>query len=231
MPKFPPIKCVVVESDQEVDPVAWDQAINILCHLAIKEYFARHPEHSALNPSPFPKDSPSQSPSRPATPPKTDKPEGRLVDVAAPSEYLSLPKATIYTPTSDQSEQTKSKPATGNAPDIASVLTRLLNSTERQSFKLVVQGGKLIELSPIDSQAEDRCSEMQPGWVSLRTASKRLAHSYHWMSRHWRELGLRPRKMGCVLFFREEDIAALIERQRPMGRGPGRPRKVVGIIR
>lgn len=97
MPKFPPLKCVAVESDQEADPVALDQAMDILCHWAIREYFARHPEHSALKPKSFPEDSPSQTTSPQATPLKADRPEGRLVDVATLSRYLSLPKATIYT--------------------------------------------------------------------------------------------------------------------------------------
>lgn len=132
-------------------------------------------------------------------------------------------------PTPDLCEQKES--ATVAVTDVASLLGALLNSQERRSYKIVVQGGNLVELSQIAEEVKDRCSELQSGWVSLRTASKRLAHSYHWLSRSWRELGLRPRKVGGVLFFREVDISALIERQRPLGCGPSRPRKVVGIIR
>jgi hypothetical protein len=43
MPKFSPITCIGVESDQEVDPIALGQAIDTLCHWAIQEYFSRHP--------------------------------------------------------------------------------------------------------------------------------------------------------------------------------------------
>lgn len=43
MPKFPPIKCVSVESYKEIDPVALDQTMDTLCHWAIKKYFVRIP--------------------------------------------------------------------------------------------------------------------------------------------------------------------------------------------
>lgn len=120
--------------------------------------------------------------------------------------------------------------ASGAASDVSSLLGALLSSQGRRCFRLIISDGQLLELKEVDEEVKDRAGELQPGWVSLRTASKRLAHSYSWMSRHWRGMGLHPRKMGSVLFFKETDISALIERQRPLGRGPGRPRKVVGII-
>jgi hypothetical protein len=116
--------------------------------------------------------------------------------------------------------------------DIASVLGTLLNTQDRKSYKLVVQGGKLIELAAIDEEKKVGLGGLQPGWISLRTAARRLGHGYYWLSRQrtWQRLGLRPRKVGRIVLFRESDIAAVIERQRPLGRGPGRPRKVIGII-
>jgi hypothetical protein len=121
-------------------------------------------------------------------------------------------------------------PAPSPTADIASILGTLLNTQGRKSYKLVVQGGRLIELTTMEEKAEDRQDGLQPGWITRRMAAMRLGHSHGWLSRRWRELGLRPRKVGRVLMFREADIAALIERQRPLGRGPGRPRKVIGII-
>ena len=41
MPKLHPVKCVALESDEAVDPAAWDQALGIICRLLIDEYFAR----------------------------------------------------------------------------------------------------------------------------------------------------------------------------------------------
>lgn len=99
MPKFPPIKCVTVESDKEVDPVAWEQTIETLCHWAIKEYFSRHPE--VPRPRSLAFDLPAQDEAvKPAPEPsssKPAKPAGRLLDVDGLSKYLSVPKATIYT--------------------------------------------------------------------------------------------------------------------------------------
>ncbi len=118
-----------------------------------------------------------------------------------------------------------------NSADFPPILSTLLNSPERQSFKLVVQGGKIIELSSLDETPSSRDAGMQEGWISMEIAAKRLAHGYHWMCRNWRGLGLQRRQIGRAIFFRETDIAALIERQRPTGREPGRPRKIVGIIR
>ncbi len=72
---------------------------------------------------------------------------------------------------------------------------------------------------------------MQEGWILVGTAAKRLAHGYHWMCRNWRGLELQRRQIGRAIFFRKADIASMIERPRPVARGPGRPRKIVGIIR
>jgi hypothetical protein len=131
----------------------------------------------------------------------------------------------------DKIEQGNTTPTTEIVPDMASILTALLRSTERQSYRLIVHDGRLVELTRISGEVKDRSSEMQAGWVSMRTAAKRLAHSYTWMSRSWRELGLHPRRMGSVLFFPEAEIAGVIERQRPLGIRRGRPRKIIGIIR
>ncbi len=67
-----------------------------LCHWAIKEYFARHPNGKPGSLS-------NSFPGRPVppeiAPEHRDKPsyDKRLLDVNQLSEYLSLPKATIYT--------------------------------------------------------------------------------------------------------------------------------------
>lgn len=139
----------------------------------------------------------------------------------------------MTTPNTNEQQDSESVPV-GTA-DVTVLLGALLNSPGRKSFKIVVQGGRLVELAEIpeanDYRIGDRFAAMQGGWISLRDAAKRLAHGYCWLSRSWRKMGLRPRKVGHVLFFREADISALIERQRPLGRGPGRPRKVVGILR
>src|SRR3989339_33170 len=120
-------------------------------------------------------------------------------------------------------------PAPTAIADIASVVGTLLNTRDRKSYKLVVHEGYLIELTLMKDKTEDRQDGLQPGWITLSTAAKRLGHSYYWLSRRWRKFGLHPRTLGRVLMFRETDIAALIERQSPLGRGRGRPRKVFGI--
>jgi hypothetical protein len=136
----------------------------------------------------------------------------------------------VDTTPASQDNQTEAKMQDGDCCGITAVLEKLLNSSERQMFTITVEGGKLLELRAVDVEGERRDGGMQEGWISMETAAKRLAHGYHWLCRNWRELGLHRRQIGRAIFFREADIAALIERQRPSGRGPGRPRKVIGII-
>lgn len=135
------------------------------------------------------------------------------------------------TSSADKIEQTNLEPVVNRFPDITTVLGELLTSPERRSFRLIVEGGKLLELREIEEEVQRRGAGMQDGWIDMDTAAKRLAHGYTWLCRKWRELGLPRRRIGRAIFFREADIAALIERQRPAGRRRGRPRKVVGIIR
>lgn len=115
--------------------------------------------------------------------------------------------------------------------DFSAILEKLFDSPERQMFTLTVEGGKLLELRAVDAGRQSRDAGMQEGWVSMETAARRLGHGYFWLCRKWRALGLPRRQIGRAIFFKEADIAALIERQRPAGRGPGRPRKIIGIIR
>lgn len=44
MPKLNDIRCVVVESEKEIDPHQFDAALGILCRLLLREYYRRHPE-------------------------------------------------------------------------------------------------------------------------------------------------------------------------------------------
>lgn len=93
-----PITCLALESDQEADPLLWDQALHIIAEGLIREYFARHPEIRRPASGRFPS-TPSGAavaPDKPTAP--ADRPPGsRLLDVETLSKYLSLPKATIYT--------------------------------------------------------------------------------------------------------------------------------------
>ena len=58
--------------------------------------------------------------------------------------------------------------------------------------------------------------------LALDEAAAELQHSYYWLSRNYRKLGLRPSRVGGKLLFMRRDIAALLVRQQVRYRG--RPR-------
>ena len=58
--------------------------------------------------------------------------------------------------------------------------------------------------------------------LALDESAAELQHSYYWLSRNYRKLGLRPSKVGGKLLFMRRDIAALLARQQVRYRG--RPR-------
>lgn len=43
MSRMREVACVALTSDQEVDPIAWEQTMDYLCRLMLEQYFQRHP--------------------------------------------------------------------------------------------------------------------------------------------------------------------------------------------
>lgn len=87
----------------------------------------------------------------------------------------------------------------------------------------------MVELSVLNDGANTVTAQSASGWLSMDQTAARLRHSYHWVSRNWRRLGLRPKEIGRVLFFRSADIDALINRSAPQ-RTRGRQKKIVGVL-
>lgn len=71
-----------------------------------------------------------------------------------------------------------------------------------------------VPMSPTADAPED-------GWLLMKGAAAKMRRSYHWFSRSWRKMGLRP-SAGRPLLFREEEIEAYLQRHRVRPRG--RPR-------
>lgn len=55
--------------------------------------------------------------------------------------------------------------------------------------------------------------------LALEDAAAKLQHSYSWLSRNYRKLGLRPSRVGRNLLFKGTDIDALVARQKVRFRG------------
>ena len=58
--------------------------------------------------------------------------------------------------------------------------------------------------------------------MNLASTAELLDHSYFWLSRNYRRLGLKPSRIGGKLLFQKADIFELVNRQKI--RSPGRPR-------
>ncbi|MBI3550888.1 MAG: hypothetical protein HY077_00090 [Elusimicrobia bacterium] len=58
--------------------------------------------------------------------------------------------------------------------------------------------------------------------MNLTRAAELLDHSYFWLSRNYKRLGLQPSRIGGKLLFQKEDVFALVKRHKV--KAPGRPR-------
>lgn len=64
--------------------------------------------------------------------------------------------------------------------------------------------------------------------LALDEAAAELKHSYHWLSRSYRKLGLKPSRVGGKLLFTRKEITALLIRQQVSYRG--RPRAALSSM-
>jgi hypothetical protein len=105
--------------------------------------------------------------------------------------------------------------------DVAALLTGLLEQTGLMEYRVVMRDGRLLSWTA--SNEMQVASEGVSAYMSLREAARELQHTYHWLSRNWRHLGLRPSRVGRVLFFSRDAIHDLIRRH-VVSAGRGRPR-------
>ncbi len=74
----------------------------------------------------------------------------------------------------------------------------------------------------LEGEAKAALGQQESELLGLWEAAKLLEHSYFWLSRNYRSLGLKPSKIGGKLLFERGDVRALLKRQK-VGR-VGRPR-------
>lgn len=76
----------------------------------------------------------------------------------------------------------------------------------------------------LDAQVLQRSqtSKADDELLSLKEAATLLNHSYCWLSRNYRKLGLRPSRVGGKVLFKGKDVQLLLNRNTI--RSPGRPR-------
>ncbi len=71
------------------------------------------------------------------------------------------------------------------------------------------QGGRSIQGEEIREKGPE-----DGGLLNMARTAEMLDHSYFWLSRNYRRLGLKPSKIGGKLLFHREDVFALLKRKR-----------------
>lgn len=75
---------------------------------------------------------------------------------------------------------------------------------------------------------EARQERLDEQLLGLWEAAKLLEHSYFWLSRNYRRLGLKPSRIGGKLLFERADVRSLLKRQKVGKRGRPRAAEIVG---
>ncbi|HAZ07630.1 MAG TPA: hypothetical protein DCZ01_03690 [Elusimicrobia bacterium] len=100
----------------------------------------------------------------------------------------------------------------------------------RQEFKITFEDGRHVSSVELEDSAPPPSAATGLGFITMATAAKLLHQSYWSLSRRWKQLGLKPRRVGKRYFFTVEDIRAMIARQCTPALKKGKQRRVVGLI-
>ena len=65
-----------------------------------------------------------------------------------------------------------------------------------------------------DDAAPRNRPSLDEDYLNLRRTAARLDHSYFWLSRNYRRLGLRPSRIGGKLLFERREVDLLLKRQK-----------------
>ena len=108
------------------------------------------------------------------------------------------------------------------------LLSRLTAGEGRRYYRLTIENGRMTGISEIkNGSSGDAPSDPASPYLSPKEAAKRLGHSYTWLSRNWKSLGLRPSRVGNRLFYRREEIERFIaEHPHPDAKGRRAPRMI-----
>ncbi len=115
-----------------------------------------------------------------------------------------------------------------SSTNLKELIAALLTGEGRSQYRLVVEGGKLLEIAQ-DNLSLSAGVTIKKDSMSMEETARELRHSYHWLSRNWKRIGLTPKSLGRVLFFNRKQVEGLICNL-PSKKSVGRPKKIVGII-
>jgi hypothetical protein len=90
----------------------------------------------------------------------------------------------------------------------------------RVTYTLTVENGKLIQLSQVSNPDTGPKTARH---LTMRQAAEIMHHSYDWLSRNYKRLGLHPTNYGYPLLFDAQEIEDCMKRNVKSYRG--RPRK------
>jgi hypothetical protein len=112
-------------------------------------------------------------------------------------------------------------PGTDFDPAICNLVANALNVKGRVSYTLTVEDGRLVQIAQVGIVAASGAEA--PKHLTIKQAAERMHHSYDWLSRNHKRLGLHPTSFGFPLLFEAQEIDDCMKRHVKNYRG--RPRK------
>ena len=114
-----------------------------------------------------------------------------------------------------------SGPIFQTAPAASAFFSSLFGAVGDGDYFVGIRGERVVSFR--QAEPETTMSANEGEFLDMRAAAAFLRHGYHWLSRHWKRLGLRPHPIGKILLFHKKDLEEFLGSTK-VGRGPGRPR-------
>jgi hypothetical protein len=117
--------------------------------------------------------------------------------------------------------QPAGSPGANHIPALYTLVEYALNIKGRVTYTLVVEDGKLVQLAQANGSADTGAESTSR--LTMKQAAEIMRHSYDWLSRNYKRLGLHPTSYGYPLLFDAREIEDCMKRHIKNYRG--RPRK------
>lgn len=115
--------------------------------------------------------------------------------------------------------QPAGSPEASGYPALYAMVDNALSIKGRVTYTLTVDDGKLVRFA----QADESAGPKAPSRLTMKQAAEIMHHSYFWLSRNYKRLGLHPTNYGFPLLFDALEIEECMKRNTKTYRG--RPRK------
>jgi hypothetical protein len=117
--------------------------------------------------------------------------------------------------------QPAGSPGANGYPAIYAMLDNALSIKGRVTYTLTVEDGKLVQFAQANPSTTPGAKTVTH--LTMKQAAEIMHHSYDWLSRNYRRLGLHPTTYGYPLLFDAQEIEDCMKHHVKNYRG--RPRK------